>query len=86
MIFDWYKIFNLDDFLDTQLVSRELVLNFEGLGRTIVLVTRGNTVAITYNDTFLPVNIAATNPYIENGLASFIDEENDVYLGIEVGS
>lgn len=86
MIFDWYKLFNLEDFEATELASRELIVSLEGIGRTSVLISFGNTISITYNETFLPLNLPNRNPYIEEGYASYIDENEDVWLGIETAS
>lgn len=84
MIFDWYKLFSMDEFLETGLTSRELIRVLETIGRTTVLISRGNVVSLTYNEVFLPINFLEANPYVDSGYASYIDGENNVWLGIEV--
>jgi hypothetical protein len=84
--YDWYKIFSLTDFLNEEITSREMIVLLESIGRTTVLISRGNLVSITYNGVFLPVNFLENNPYIDSGLASYVDDDNNVWLGIEVAA
>lgn len=86
MIFDWYNIFSLDEFLETELTSRELVVLLETIGRTTLLISRGNVVSVTYQEVFLPINFLDVNPYIDSGLAVYIDGENNVWIGFEVAA
>jgi hypothetical protein len=60
----------------------------DGIGQVDILITQGNVTAITYGDAFMPVNFADKNPYpyIDGGYAVFKDEDENVYLGIEVPS
>lgn len=83
--YDWYKIFNKEDFEDTELVSKKYNFDLEGLGPKEFLVTKGNTVALTYEGIFLPVQLGDANPYSIDSMAIFLDEEtDDVYLGFLV--
>lgn len=82
MIFDWYKLFLLSDFIATGLVSRTLEVNFEGIGRKQVLITKGNEVSITYENVLLPVEFLDNNPYEQNGYAVYKDEEGYIWLGV----
>lgn len=84
MIFDWYKIFNLTEFEALGLVSREYTLDFEDLGEQTVLVTKGNTVGLLYNTFFLSIDLNSENPFYFDGYAVYKDDNNDIYLGIEV--
>jgi len=86
MIFDWYALFNLDEFMDTELTSRELIVLLEGIGRVSILVSRGNTVSLTYDGVFLPLNFIDQNPYVDGIYASYVDDDNQVWLGREVAS
>jgi len=86
MTFDWYKLFSLSDFLAEELTSRELIVLLETLGRTTVLISRGNLVSIMYKNVYLPVNYVDQNPYIDSGLASYLDADNNVWLGVEVAT
>lgn len=86
MIYDWFKIFNLDEFLAEQITSREMIVLLEAIGRTSILISRGNLVSITYNEVYLPVNIPGQNPNTDSGYASYLDADNNVWLGIEVAA
>lgn len=86
MIFDWYKVFNLDEFLAEQITSREMILLLESIGRTVLLISRGNLVSISFNDVFLPVNFSGDEPYVDSGYASYLDEDNNVWFGVEVSA
>lgn len=83
MTWQWYKLFQLDQFLATGLASRTIIAVLEGRGRATITINRGCLVSITYLDTYLPVKLLGMNPYIDEGRASFIDSENNVWLGIE---
>lgn len=86
MIFDWYKILNRADFLESGLVSREVTLLLDGVGQAVVLVTRGNCVAITYNGIMLAVELLGDNPFTFDGHAVYVDSNDDIWLGIEADS
>lgn len=83
-MYNWYKIFNLTEFLATNLVSREYTLELLGIGIKTILATQGNTNSITYDDVMLSINMNAKNPFEFEGKAVYLDESNDVWLGIAV--
>ncbi len=83
-IYDWYKIFNLTDFEALGLVSRTYEFFLENVGQKTVLVTKGNLVSMTYGGVMLPVQFDDKNPFEFEHRAVYIDDSNDVYLGIEV--
>ena len=83
MIFNWFLIFNLTEFLATNLVSRSYELELEGIGIKDVLVTNGKTVSITYEDAMLSINLNGKNPFVFEGHAVFLDAATqNVYLGL----
>ena len=85
MIYNWYRLFNLPEFLATNLCSRTLSLFLQGgPGHKDILITRGNEVSILYEDTFLPIEFAGKNPFAISPYAVFKDENDDIWLGIEV--
>lgn len=84
MNFYWYNIFNSNDFNNTGLVSRTLNFQMEGRGQESVLVTHGNTIAVLHTGTLLPLNFLGHNPFIRDGKAIYVDEENEVWIGFEV--
>jgi len=84
MIFMWYRIFNLTDFLATNLVSRTYSLELENVGIKDILVTNGNTISLTYEDVMLSLNLNEKNPFIFEGHACYLAENQDVYLGLPI--
>lgn len=84
MIYDWYLLFNVDEFLAEGLVSRTLSVFLEGLGDKDILITVGNWVSITYDGVLLPIGFAGKNPYAISPYAVVQDSDGNIYLGIEV--
>ena len=84
MVFDWYKIFNNAAFLATGLVSRTYTVDLQGIGQKEILATRGNLTSIVYDDVMLSINLNSKNPFIFENRAVYMDESNDVWLGILV--
>jgi hypothetical protein len=84
MIYDWYKIFNLDEFIATGLRSRTYTLELEEIGQKDILVTRANLYSILYDGIFLPISLNDKNPFEFEGHAVYLDSNNDVFLGIAV--
>jgi hypothetical protein len=88
MLFNWYNLFSLTDFLNTGMVSRTYYANLEGVGQKQILVTRGNEVSIIYEGVMLPVNFGEDNPYKrteeETTYAVYQDGDRNIWLGIEV--
>lgn len=83
MSYTAYKIFNKPEFEALALKSKTYRCNFPDIGEKDVLVTLGNLLAITFEGVFMPINLNSANPYAKDGYAIFLDEADDVYLGIE---
>lgn len=84
-MFMWYRIFNLTEFLATDLISRNYTLELENVGIKDVLVTNGKTVSVTYEDVMLSINLNGKNPFVFEGHAVFLDSATqDVYLGLPI--
>lgn len=81
-MFNWYQVFNRQAFLDTDLVSREFDLFIEGVGQKTVLVTRGVGVSMLYDGAFMMIGLNDKNPFRIGEYAAFVDEVDDVWLGI----
>ena len=84
MNYDWFKIFNKDEFEALDLVSKEYTFDFDGYGLKNLLVTKGNLLSVKIDDIFLSVNLNDKNPFAMDQRAIFIDPDNNVYVGIEV--
>lgn len=80
--FWFYKIINLDEFEALDLPSRSLEVTLDSIGLKTILVTKGETVSLLYEGVFLSVNLNGNNPFEFDGHAVYIDENNDIYLGI----
>lgn len=80
--YNTYKIVNLDEFEATGLVSRTIQAVLSGIGLKNILVTKGNVLGITYEGVFLGLNLNGKNYMEFEGYAIFLDDLNDVYLGI----
>lgn len=86
MLFDWYNLFSLTEFLAQGLISRTLHVNLDGIGQKDILVTRGNEISLIYEDVILPINFRDQNPYNRAGsektYAVYQDSNNNIWLGI----
>jgi hypothetical protein len=84
MIYDWYKLFNKTEWLASGLVQRSVLVQLEDRGRVQYSISQGNTTAVLYGDAFLPAELLAYNPYVQETVAVYLDANNDVWLGFEV--
>lgn len=84
MIYNWYKIFNLTEFMATGLVSRTYQYYLEDIALKDILVTRGNLVSITVDGVLLSIDLLGHNPFEFEGVAVYKDANNDIYYGVQV--
>jgi hypothetical protein len=82
-VYQWYKIFNMTDFVATGLVQRSFVVNLEKRGVQTFVVSNGNTVSVYYADAFLPVAFLNRNPYVQGLYAVYKDPDNNVWFGFQ---
>lgn len=85
-MFDWYKLFNKEDFEASGLVSRTLTVELADIGLKSILITKGNLIGITYEGVFLPVNLNGVNPFYFEGYGVYLRDNGDVYLGVQGAS
>jgi len=81
MIYNWYFIFNLVDFQNLGLVSRTYTVELQGIGIKDILVTQGEYVSMIYEGVMLPLNLTEKNPFEFEGMAVYIDANDDCFLG-----
>lgn len=81
MNFNWYKIFNKAEFEATGLPSKEYEVIFPDQGIKTILVTKGNFIAVKYDDVFLCIGLNARSPFIFENKAVYLDANNDVWVG-----
>jgi hypothetical protein len=82
--YDWYKIFNKTEFEALNLVSKVYTLSLEGIGQKDILVTSGISIGMLYEEVFLSLNLNDKNPFEFEDHAIYIDEDDDVFLGIAI--
>lgn len=83
MSYTSYFIFNKNEFEALDLGSKTYTVNLPDLGEKDILVTSGNLLSITFEGVLLPVDLNETNPFFKDGYAALLDENDDVFLGIE---
>jgi hypothetical protein len=87
MNFNWFKLFNQNDFQALGLASKTYPVILEGVGQKDVLVTQGNELSVVYEDVILPIQFQGDNPFTRQGdgatYAVYKASNGDVYLGIE---
>jgi hypothetical protein len=88
MIYDWYMLFSLPEFLATGLVSKTIDVVLDGVGEKEILVTRGNEIGIQYDDVFMMIDFEGRNPLSVQGdlftYAVYKDSDHNIWLGIGI--
>ncbi len=79
---NWYKLFNMTEWLATELVSRNLSVYLDGVGQKEILITQGNETGVMIDDVFLIVNFNDNNPFQFGDRAVYQDENDDVWVGL----
>lgn len=88
--YTWYNVFNEDEFIAEDLISKTVSLNLEDLGTKEMLLTRGNLTCLTYDaggdigKVVLPLDFESQNPYDRDGVALYKDSAGEVWLGFEI--
>lgn len=78
----FYPIFNLQEFEDSGLVSKDYNLDFTNIGNVDLLVTKGNLTSITYNGVIVSLDMNDKNPFEFDGYAIYLGNDGIVYFGI----
>lgn len=81
-MFTWYCLFNNDEFLATGYISFMSSFLINGFQEKTFLICRGVTTSVLYEDHYLVVGLNGRNPFRFNDHAIFLDDNNDVWLGI----
>jgi len=86
--YNWYKIFNLTEFTALSLVSKSYEYDFETLGLREILVTKGNTVGVVFDDVFLSLGLVNDEGYFafEDRAVFLQTATQDVYVGVKIES
>ena len=83
-MYTWYYIFNAEAFTETALVSRTYTVTLDGIGKKDILVTQGHQLGLSYDGVFLPLELNGKNPFTFEDRAAYIDEDDNVWLGIAI--
>jgi hypothetical protein len=83
-MFDWYKIFEYEDFIESGLVSQSKRVFLEGIGFEEILITKGVMTSVLFRGVFLPLEFNGQNPYSFGGDYSiFKDPSNSIWIGVK---
>ena len=82
--YDWFKVFNSDEFEALGLVSKKYTYNLEGLGTKSFLVTKGDMLSVTFEGVFLSLDSNSQNPFEFDDMAIYRNSDNDVFWGIKI--
>lgn len=80
--FSWYQLFNKTEFEATGLVSATSTIVFKDVGVKTVLITKANSLGVTIDDVFLPLEMNQKNPFRIGERAIWLDEADNVWWGI----
>lgn len=83
-VYTWFFIFNKAEFLALNLTSKTYTLILGDIGQKEIMATKGVAVGILYNDIFLSLELNDKNPFEFEGHAIYIDENDDVFLGVHL--
>lgn len=85
MIYNWFKIFNMTEFLALNIGSKKYEYNLSGVGQSDFIVYLGNVVSIMYLDEFMPVNLYEPALYKKGSYAVYRDDiTGNVWFGFLV--
>ncbi len=84
MNYDWFKVFNMDEFEGLGLVSKEYEVVLEDYGLKSIYVFKGDFVSVLFDDVFLTVNLNDRSPFAIDQRAVFMDDNLDVWVGVQV--
>lgn len=83
MNWKWFKIFSMIEFVGTGLVYKDYQVELEGLGVYTIRALQGQRQNILFDSVFLTVNLNAKNPFTFEGRGVFVDENQDVWVGVQ---
>lgn len=84
MNYNWFKIFNKTEFEELDLTSKTYTQVLTGVGERDILVTQGIGLGVLFDDVFLPVQLNDKNPFEFEDRAVYIDDNDDVWVGIAI--
>lgn len=83
-LYDWYLIINGATFEALDIPSREVEVVLEAVGLKTIMVVKGVNTSIVYEGVLLTPGLTGEPLFAFDGYAAYRDENDDIYLGIEV--
>lgn len=80
-MFDWFRLFNMEEFTDSDLPSYEFQAICGDYGLKDFIATKGNKTGVLIDDVFLCVDMNDKNPTRFGERALFLDENDDIWIG-----
>lgn len=78
----WWKVFNLDEFNAPDVPDRYLNVNLEGLGQTDIVIARGFNICICFLNYWLIPGLNNRNAFTaDNKVGAYIDDDNNLWVG-----
>lgn len=84
MAAQWYKLFNVAEFMAESIVQRTLVEILPDRGEETFHIFRGSYVSVAYADAFLPIGFLDRNPYVQGDYAVYKDPYDNIWFGFQV--
>lgn len=84
MIVNWYNVGNKAEFEAKGIPQEEKTLNLEDMGQTSVVFLAGVEFGIIFNGEMLIPYLNGRNPFYRNKTTSYVDENQDVWVGYAV--
>lgn len=85
MAYDRYKIFNLEEIQERELVNISFDFFLDGIGLETIQYFKGFQDCVLIREEILPIQFNGENPVRKNGVGVWIDTTtNDVYAEYEV--
>ncbi len=84
MSYEWFNIINTTEFSELGIPSRNLTLELGDRGEKEIMVTKGARIGVLIEEVFLSPNLNDENPFEFDGMAAYIDENDDLWVGYEV--
>lgn len=81
-MWQWYKIFNLDELNRWNVPDYYLTVNLRGLGQQEILIARGFNVSVVFMGYWITPGLNGRNGFsVNDKVSAYIDDENNLWVG-----
>uniref|UniRef100_A0AAU8B1K9 Uncharacterized protein n=1 Tax=Dulem virus 29 TaxID=3145747 RepID=A0AAU8B1K9_9CAUD len=80
---DGYKIYNLEEFDKLSVPQIYVNPNLEGIGEVEICIFKGMYYGVVFNGEVLTPGVNGQNPYVGKNGAAYIDNENNLWVGVK---